>query len=296
MSGLFRKEAEDAFKERFLTNRQLSRITIPVYAATIVLFVGIFFYFNWLFTGEIMRTTELDGVVFPSAGISTAYVLKGGTISDVTVRAGDSVEMGEVLGIIPDDNALAALNRSDHTTEELKKDNTDRNDYINNSFIRSPANGYVVSILQKGRSVQTGDVFAMIAADSREFNKERVLVFLPSENKNGIKKGCKVQISLEYAKRDRYGYINGYVYDVSDNVITKKDALEDYDFYNIPNLLEDGKTYLPVTINFEENSDYESGLAWSLSSSGSIEPEPGTRCKCSVIIETVKAFEWLAGG
>ena len=81
MSGLFRKEAEDAFKERFLTNRQLSRITLPVFALTVVLFLGIYFYFYWLFTGEITRTTELDGVVFPSAGISTAYVLKGGTIS-----------------------------------------------------------------------------------------------------------------------------------------------------------------------------------------------------------------------
>ena len=248
---------------------------------------------TWLFTGEITRTTELDGVVFPSAGISTAYVLNGGTISNVTVRTGDKVETGEVLGIIPDENALAALNHSDHMTE---KDNTGRNDYINNSFIRSPANGYVVSILQKGRSVQTGDVFAMIAADSREFSKERVLVFLPSENKNGIKKGCKVQISLGYAKREKYGYINGYVYDVSDKVITKKDALEDYDFYNIPNLLEEGKTYLPVTINFEENKNYESGLAWSLASSGSIEPEPGTKCKCSVIIGEKRPYDWLLGG
>ena len=167
---------------------------------------------------------------------------------------------------------------------------------MKDSFIRSPADGYVISILQKGRVVKEGDVFALIAADSTEFGREHVLCFLPTESKNGIKAGCEVQIVLEYAPREKYGYINGYVYDVSDRIITKEDAIADYGFYNIPNMLEDDKTYLPIIINFDENPNYKSGLSWSIASSAGIEPKVGTKCKCSVIIGEKRPYDWLLGG
>lgn len=208
MKELFRKEAADAFRAHFSTNKQLSRITVSTKLMLGVLFVGIYMYFSWMINGNIVKTAELEGVVFPAAGIKTAYVLHDGNISGVTVGVGDRVEMGDVLAVVPNNDAIGTTDYSAKMTDtdqeddfESKKKEIDKFDYMKDSFIRSPADGYVLSILQKGRVVKEGDVFALIAADSTEFGREHVLCFLPTESKNGIKVGCDVQIVLEYAPR-----------------------------------------------------------------------------------------------
>ena len=302
MKNLFRNEAKENFKEDFAIDKQLLRIKYSTQVMALLLLIGIFLYIIWLCFGKMARTTELDGIIYPYEGIKAACAEKDGTVRNIIAEAGDWVEMGEVLAVVPDEENLNALDYSYQLWDETEKNEFDKklnkyemNEYINNSFVRSPANGHIISILPKGTNVKKGDQLALIAASSNEFSENQVLVFLPTENDIGIKEGNKVQISLNNAQREKYGYITGYIYSIEENVLTKKDALTQYGFYNIPDMLEDGKTYFVVRINFDINDKYESGLAWSLETSGAIEPKAGTQCKCSVIVEQTTPLQWLFG-
>ena len=313
MKELFRKEAVDSFKKKFFTDKRLSRISFSTLVMSALLIVGLKLFSVWFFNGTVVNSIDVGGVLYPSAGMEKVYALGKGTISNVNVRPGDEVKMGEVIAVIPDDDILEALYYDvrygdEIFDEELATDGesqadkydkyigNNRSEYAQNSFVRSVRDGTVISVAQKGSYVEKGDVIALIATDDTMFDRDRIIVFLPTEKKGNIHEGDSVQISPNYAKREKYGYILGHIHNIGTDIISKKDALEQYNFYNIPNMLDEDTTYIIVTIVLEENEDMESGLAWSQASSGSIAPELGTYCKCSIITDEQTPFKWLFGG
>ena len=304
MKELFRKEAVDSFKNQFFTDKRLSRISFYTLVMTALLIVGLKLLSVWFFHGTVINSVDIGGVLYPSSGMKKVYSLEEGTITNVNVQPGDSVKMGEVIAIIPDEVSLNDLYyatkygpasiENPFDPEEVVKNG--RSEYSQNSFVRSVADGKIVSVAQKGSHVKKGDVIALVAADDTMFDRDRVIVFLPTEKKSNISEGDSVQISPDYAKREKYGYILGRVYEIGTDIISKNDALERYNFYNIPNMLDENKTYIIVTIMLEENENYESGLAWSQASSGGISPGLGTHCTCSIVTEEQTPFAWLFGG
>ena len=73
--------------------------------------------------------------------------------------------------------------------------------------------------------------------------------------------------------------------------LTKK-----FDIYNIPNLLDEDETYIPVYINLLPDENSVSGLDWSENRSNSINVESGTICSSSVVISEIPPYKWLMGG
>jgi len=297
MSKLFREKAEKSFHRTFTSGKQMQRIKYSTLILALLLVVGIIFFVVWLFTGTITRTIKTKGVVFPPAGIMIAYAQEDGIVDCVNVKIGDRVEVGELLAVVPDEIALSRPEYAVSATKTLAQAQSEiAGEYANHSFVRSPADGHVISILQKGTAVKAGDTLAIIAADSMEFSQSQVLVFFPTEYKSDIANGAPVQVSPNFAQREKYGYIDGYVYEYNDAIITRGDVVKQYNFYNIPNMLDDNETYFTGTINFVANDENDGGLRWSLESSSGLVPEIGTACDCTVIIEDMTPYEWLFGG
>ena len=306
MKELFRKEAVDSFKKQFFTDKRLSRISFSTLVMTALLIVGLKLFSVWFFHGTVVKSVNIGGVLYSSAGMENVYAFNSGIVTNVNVQPGDEVKVGEVLVVIPDESSLGDLsynvqygNDIAEDIKEFDKDKAiekDRNEYTQNSFVRSIADGTVVSVAQRGSYLERGDVVALIAADDKMFDRDKVIVFVPTEEKGNIHKGDSVQISPDYAKREKYGYIQGHVHEIGTDIISKKEALEQYNFYNIPNMLDENKTYITVMIALDENENYDSGLAWSQKSSESISPELGTYCSCSIITGEQTPFEWLFGG
>lgn len=296
MGSLFRKEAVDNYREQFSINRQITKISFSTILLMLIFVSGLLLTVVWFLFGNIVNTVEITGVVYPAGGIEKINVSNAGIISDITVSIGENVEVGDILAVIPDEDILneietAAANGAENTTIEKL-----RQDYYNSSVIVSKTEGTVISVSDEGTYVQRGDTLAEIAASRIDNNQRQILAFLPTNQKNNISEGCSVQVSPDYAPREKFGYINGYVADIGNEIITKSDAEKKFDIYNIPNLLDENETYIPVYINLLPDENSVSGLDWSENRSNSINVESGTICSSSVVISEIPPYKWLMGG
>jgi hypothetical protein len=150
--------------------------------------------------------------------------------------------------------------------------------------------------MSDGTYVVTGDVVATVSARKDDGNDRQIIAFLPTNQKTSISSGCKVQVSPNYAPREKYGYINGYISKVDDSVITKSDVSASMNVYNIPDFLDDEETYIIVNINLLPDPKTESGLDWSVNQSGGIDVETGTVCDVAVVVNSYPPYQWLFGG
>ena len=297
MKDLFRKEAVDNFKNQFITDKRLAKISFSSIIMVALFVIGLKLFSVWFFYGVVINSINVRGVVYPSEKMEQVYSPTSGVVSNINILPGESVKKGDVLAVIPDESILSNLTVSEETPHrEQDTYNLNKDDYIQNSFIRSMSNGTVISTIQEGSFVQKGDTIATIAVEHPGFDKDNIILFLPTEKKSNVDEGDSVQISPNYAKREKYGYIKGHIYQIGSEIITRDRALKEYNYYNIPNLLDENITYVPVYITLEKDDNTKSGIAWSQSSSEHIYPELGTLCDCSIISDEQTPFQCLLGG
>lgn len=291
MSNLFRKKAVESYKEQFSTDRQIKSLPLPLLLLMSLFFIGFFLLCIWCIFGNISKSVEVTGVVYPNGGIIKIISEQDGKLETVLAKKGDDIELNEVIAVIPQNDILDNINLAEgREKEELRKQ------YNEKSIIHSNVSGKIIYIADEGSVIEKGDIIATIAYNKKEINNKQILAFLPTEMKNSVYKGCQVQVSPNYASREKYGYINGYVQKVENSVITKNEAEKYYDIYNIPNLIQEDKTYVAVYINLISDESTESGLNWSNKNSGNIDVEMGATCKGEIIISEQPPYKWLFGG
>jgi HlyD family secretion protein len=151
-------------------------------------------------------------------------------------------------------------------------------------------------VASEGTYISEGDTVATVAAKKSDDNERQILAFIPTTQKNSISVGCAVQVSPNYAPREKYGYINGYISEINSYVTTKSDVQGTTDAYSIPSLLEEEQTYIAVYINLLPDDETESGLKWSVKQSGAIDVATGDMCDISVVESSQPPYKWLFGG
>jgi hypothetical protein len=296
VSELFRKKAVESYKEQFSMDDNISRLSTSSAVVAVIFVIGVIFTGLWFFLGNILNTVDINGVVFPAAGIERITAPQEGLISDIMVERGDTVRVGDIVAVIPDESLLTQIEWMVYENEDEKEIAEARQKYYDNSIIRAKSSGTVINVVNDGSYVATGDTVATIAAQNSDNNTREILAFLPTAQKNSISVGCAVQVSPNYAPREKYGYINGYISEIDNSVVTKGDTQERMDVYNIPDLLEDGQTYIAVYINLLPSEKTESGLKWSVKQSGAIDVATGDMCNISVVESSQPPYKWLFGG
>lgn len=292
MSGLFREKAKENYSEQFSVDRNISKINIPAYVFSALFVIGIVLAGVWLFCGNIATTVEISGIVYPADGIKNIVANNDGIVTGISVKKGDSVSIGDTIALMPSDDVLTQLaNQSDtNNIENLRKQ------YENNSVIKSQYTGTVYYAVPSGKYVKKGDVIAAVASVRNDDNTRQIYALVPTSSKENIKSGCKVQVSPDFAPREKYGYLNGYVSFVDENITDSENIDEAYKAYNTSSLIQEGESYVAVHIALVADSSTESGLNWSNKKSGSLDVEMGTVCDASVVISEKTPFEWLFGG
>jgi multidrug resistance efflux pump len=296
LSGLFRKKAVENYRDIFSTDGNVARLSISAVVISVIFVIGVLLVGLWFFFGNILNTVEINGVVFPAAGIEKITATQEGVVSDIRVSRGEDVKVGDIIAVIPDETALTQLEWMVEDDAEEEEIASYRQKYENNSIIRAKSSGTIISVLSDGDYVATGDTVATVAARNKDDNTRQILAFLPTTQKNSISAGCAVQVSPNYAPREKYGYINGYISEIDPSVITKSDVQGMMEAYNIPSLLEEEQTYIAVYINLMPDEATESGLSWSVKQSGAIDVETGDLCDISVVESSQPPYKWLFGG
>ncbi|MDO4299793.1 MAG: biotin/lipoyl-binding protein [Clostridia bacterium] len=296
MGNLFRKEAIDNYKDQFSIEKNITKLSFSTFFLVLIFILGLIFTVVWFIFGNVVNTVDVTGIVYPTAGIDKITASISGIVSDITIKTGESVKAGDIIAVIPNEEVLKQLNQAVSSNSDDAVIEKLRQDYYNTSVITSKTDGTVLSVSSEGAYVNTGDAVASVAARRNDNNQRQIFAFIPTSQKNNISKGCAVQVSPNYAPREKFGYINGYVADIGESIITKSDAQKEFAVYNIPNILDENETYIAVYINLLSDENTESGLYWSESRSGNINVETGTVCSSSIVISEKPPYKWLLGG
>ncbi len=288
MNNLFRKKAVDSYREQFNTDKQIKSLSMPTLMLYMLFFCGLVFLIIWCVFGNISKSISIRGVVYPDGEIVNIIAGEEGNIQTILAKKGDVVDLNEAIAVIPQTEILDNVNSEN--AEDVKKS------YRTKSVIRSTVSGKIIEIAKEGSLIKKGDTVATVACSKKENNNKQILAFLPTDMKNRVEKGCNVQVSPNYASREKYGYINGYVEDIGKSIITKTSVEKNYGSYNIPNLVEENETYIAVYINLISDETTESGLNWSNKNSGNIDVGMGVVCENEIIISQQPPYKWLFGG
>lgn len=296
MANLFRKKAVDNYKEQFSIDTHISKLSFPTLLFCILFIMALTLALIWFVFGNIVNVVNIVGIVYPTSGVKNITSYKSGVISDINVDVGDEVRVGDIVAIIPDDTILQSINNAIANNSDKNIIDKLRQDYYSSSIVVSKTAGTVLKTSRDGDYVDAGTPIITVAASRSEDNQRQILAFLPTSQKNNINKGCNVQVSPDYATREKFGYINGYVTDIEDVVITKSEVESSMNVFNTPNLLEDDENYIAVYINLLPDTDTASGLSWTQKSSGNIDVEIGTLCDNSIVVANNPPYKWLFGG
>lgn len=284
MSNLFRKEA----MENHSPNRE---ITLAVKAIPVkwvvymtVLFICAASFAVWLFFGTVYETVSLRGIAWPDDSCGDVYAETSGIIAKTTVSVGDKVEVGDILAVMPNNDVLE---KSAGGSIEQVYDEYDRK-----SVIRSKANGIVTYIADRNSYVNHGDKIASVIHYDKNDNNDIVTVFVSDEKSSLIEIGMEAQIMPDYAPREQYGYIIGYVSAISEYPVTGE-QIYNSDKQLYMSGMDMDESYIEVQVTMMRASGEESSLKWSKASGENKTVNPGTRCDVDVILRKYKPYRWL---
>jgi multidrug resistance efflux pump len=226
----------------------------------------------WGVVGRAPDTIDGAGILHREGGLFEVQSAGAGFISEVTVKPGDVVEVGQVVAHVEqleleqavtqaEDRLKVAAGASErerlagrHQLEllQLQHDRT--------SSIRSPYRGRVIELqVDTGNAVQVGQPVLALELQDRPLGG---YVFVPQAGKR-IMPGMSVRITPSGVSWEEYGYVVGTVVSVSDapvspaamNVILRNSAL-------VQQFSAQGGVYL-VEVKIGEDPSTPSGLKWT---------------------------------
>lgn len=303
MSNIFSKSTLD----RIATPEQLDRqtkIVKPYYwlgiFAFLILVTGIVI---WGFFGNINSTVELQGIVFPKAGVTSVNAECTATVQDVLYSTGDKVTKGDIIAVLSDDAKLEEIeNIKSQISNE--KNLTKKNHLISKkkelyalyesyTIVRAAKDGVIQNIVSVGDKLDNGEQVAAILINSQYSNNRQVVAYVPMRVAKRLKTGMETQICPSYVSREEYGYMEGYISYVG-NVPSTDEELKKYygNVEYVGDIMPD-ESCVEILISVQVDEDSSNMFKWSNSKGNSLNVEVGTICDIQVIVDNKKPVSLL---
>lgn len=295
MKALFRKEALDHFSSSSGMSKGVRgvRIRTGLWVGLLVLCTGVFSL--WLFFGTIYETVPTEGIIWSPQGNGGVYALSNGTVSKTIVSVGSMVQAGDILAVIPNEALLEEI-------QSKKAEGVSEEDlaalyraYDGQSMVRAHISGIVTAITDENVYVKTGDQVASVVPYDAERNNKTLIGFVPARNGGLISLGMEVQVTPDFATREAYGYIEGYVSSIGAYPVMGQAIQEERSQLFLPSL-EERESYLQVEITFIPDAQSQSRLKWSNPRSGNMDVAIGTMCTADIVVKSYRPYAWLFGG
>lgn len=133
---------------------------------------------------------------------------------------------------------------------------------------------------------KTVDMQGVIAKDIS--NSKKVYCYVPIATSKRLKEGMSARISLEYAQSSEYGYINGEILNISDDVVTAEYLKTKFD---------NPQVVIPlVSSAMQQGNVMEVEIAlgdWSNDKGNEVEIIEGTNCEVAAIVGETKLYELI---
>ncbi len=290
--NLFRKEAIESFSSRSGMSRGIRAIGLRSIVFIMLLAACAAIFALWLLRGTVYETVTVNGIIWPERNNGAVCAVYGGTVSETVVTRGDAVKAGDILAIIPQEDILSEIEKGRQNGMAESELRRLYEEYDRYSVIRSDIDGIVTYITDKNSYISEGDRVASVVPYDESGNNRVLTAFIPSDRSGIITLGMNVQVMPDFAPREEYGYIKGYVSRISTypdtgrNIIGSENSL-------FVSLLDESQTYLQVEITLIPDRSAKSGLKWSNSASSDVDVVMGTTCTADIVVEECRPYEWL---
>lgn len=296
MSSLFSKSALESISTPEQLDQQ-TKIVKPFYWLGIVAFsMFVVAVVIWAIFGYIHSTIDLQGIIFPKAGVSQVSAGTKGTVKDVLYKIGEEVKKGDIIAIVPDEELYAEI----EATKE-KMDQADSKDekeivkeklnelyaaYEHNSVIRATEDGTIQNIISVGDILSPGEQVANVQVNSQYSNNRQVVAYVPLKVAKRLKTGMEVQLCPSHISWEEYGYMEGYITSIGEVPVTE-DSLKKY--YGNLEYVRDilpGESCVEVLIGIQVDEESENLFQWSSEKGKHVVVEIGTVCNIRAVVDS----------
>lgn len=278
-NNLFRKEALASAQRTFDTRENLYSLPLNMKLIAFLLALCFALFAVWMFFGNLTQTLQADGIIYSKNGQHHMYAPSGGIVSDVLVQTGDRVQEGDVIAVIYNPDALP------------NAEQTEFGRYV----VRTTQGGVITEVCTEGMGIDTGDLIASMVALSSSNDDRVVYAFIPAGEANSIKLGMTAQVSLQFAPREKYGYIEGYVSDIEDYTVQGERLSQSFG-QTVNNIVDADSTYHIVQITLLPDNESPNGLRCSNTQGASLSIQVGAGCDVDIVYGIKRPYAWLVDG
>ena len=219
----------------------------------------------WLLCGTITQTVTLTGVSFPQNGMRKIIIPNEGTVEQVLVQVGDSVQGGDIIAVIPNEELYSRLQQAPDDANAFSI-------YVSDAIVRAPVDGKVSDVVEIGQMLHAGDSIATLVPDDQYSNQSEIRAYVPAAVAYQLSQGMEVQISPVYAPREQYGYLEGFISKVALFPLSASQIQNDLGgFENLLNISEN-ESIVEIRATITADNDTKISI-----------PDAGTQCDLQII-------------
>ena len=248
----------------------------------------------WGVYGNIPDSVNTVGVIFPQNGVTTVIPTISGRISDMRVKVGDYVEAGQIIAIVPQEELLKQiqeLKSSEQPDQKLIADMIST--YESCSVIVAPVSGIVLSAKAANETVSNMEAVASIVEQEKYANDKQVICYIEASAAKKLKEGMEVQVSPNFAPREEYGYMYGYITSIGSYPVSETDVLTAVGNQQYAQGLSIQGNCVEVRVTLTVDSASANKIKWSNKKGEKVTLSIGTNCNMQIIIKKYRPYELL---
>ena len=273
--------------------RRRFRVTPPMtWLAGAILLIAALGAAVQCFTGTITRSVAITGVVFPHYGIEQVTSQVGGRVSYVQVEVGDTVEAGDLIAIVPQEELYQEIRAA--RADQVPQEELDAlyAAYQAASMIYTPVSGRVVDLVTAGSAIQAGDLVVGITNADSTTNEAEIRAYVTSTVAQSIQKGMEVRVYPSVSGSENYGYVQGLVSDISNYPITETNISDTLGRFYTSEIVPQNENIVEIRVTLLGGADGSTGV-WSRAEGGILTIDTGTLCEMEVILDAMTPWEYL---
>lgn len=307
MSGnLFREQALDNISSPEQLDKHIRILGFPAWGIYTCIIIGFITLCVWSILGNITNKTRISGVIFPAEDVQMISSGVTGQIQDVIMSEGDYVNVGDVIAVVSNQEALDEIEKMKVELLSFAPDTAEysilsqnirnaQDSYILNYVIKSSFSGYIQSIVAKGNLINVGDTLAVINVDSGESGYNEIITYIPIDTANALKLGMEAQISPNYAPREEYGYMEGVITSISSVPATEESIVKHMGTTNYVSSIIPESTCVEMRIKISYDPESANSYKWSNKNGEELMVDIGTLCNVQIITSSMKPIDLLLG-
>ncbi|NLY42848.1 MAG: HlyD family efflux transporter periplasmic adaptor subunit [Clostridiaceae bacterium] len=289
--GLYREESLDKLSSPEQLDEYV-KVTNPGVFIIVAAFFSIFAaVLVWAFTGNISDSISIKGIVFPERGVSSVIHSAEGMVSDVHVKKGEYVEAGEVIAIVPQDDIIEKIKDLRAGNAPQEEIDEAMEEYNSKSKIVAPVSGIVLDVIQTGEMVGGNKVVAKIIQQDIYTNAKEIIGYIRMADSKKIRIGMEAQVSPEFAPREEFGYMQGFITKIGEYPVTQEDIENSLGIVQFSRDILPEENSVEVRISLTVDPDSKNLIKWSNKKGSNLQVDIGTVCNILIVDKTRRPID-----